>query len=1255
MRYFFPITISAALILAGCLEDNGEPKGLALTVHNGGAELIFDLDAKPLAEIPFPNDVATIVDPTSPTGKRLNVSLLGATKLEQTIRAKANRLDGFGTYAPITVQFNKLLDLQNILDRHVGPAPDYSDDAVYLVNIEPKSDEYGKFTFLDMGSGNFPATMKDPTKYFDFDTRRNGSNFLFESVQEVDSNGNGVLDPEEDTDDDDVWDSPNTLTPGADPLEWRQLLDFYERETNTLIIHPVDALRPATRYAVVLTSALVDDDGKPVNSPFKYINHTRQTDDLSALKVILPKNLPARFDENLKDVRFAWSFTTQSSTLELEAIRAGMYGHGPLASLDKDFPPDMTMIHKIKGRSTPGESDLVTVLPTIVLQFIFDILADGLSEQGKTEFLDTYKYVDYLVSGSMRTPYFLLDQDGHRGTPEEIANNVNQFDDDESFDIDLNNGRATVGEDELTFWCAIPKTTEGRKPPFPVVLYGHGYGSSRAEFLGFASANARLGLASCGLDAAGHGLILPSDFIIDDTISNLLDRANLTNLFTSIAHNRARDLNNDGRPDSGGDFWTADIFHTRDIVRQSVVDHMQLIRMMRSWDGVKRFPDKVDENDPFVKARRDLVAGFDANQDGKGEIAGDFNGDGIVDLGGEQPYYAWGASLGGILSPILAGIEPAVRAGAPNSGGAGLLDIGHRSTQGGVPEAVILPLLGPALIGRPERKWDSSTNEWIFDGTVHLEWLATSVNSAVYTHFATIEGVAEGDRITLRNLEREKHPEIVDAKTLKSHTIVRDGSFRTAIGSSAESATDRQRMLGFDPLFNSSAALSRLDAPVAGLNSSYFRQTGGRIHPAFTKVTASLDATFDDAPGDGFNADSFLVRSAGVITAPTSANYTFKVIVDGYAELRIDNIRIANGRDGEFTGTSRFEAGVPKQINLNFTQETAPGSVSVLWSAADVDEAVIPASALATHVAMSDAEVAEFAKHNVTSRGGDALKYGDEIVIEIRGIDGQLKQTIDTFGIDTVFENVIYPKGTRLAAIRDGYGLKRQTPEMRRFLGLAQHLVDAGDPAVYGQTYHKHPLQFPYEKNPNFRVGNTNMLFIPTAGDSAVPVATGYAMARIGGVLDYEKIDPRYGMSQNQYLIENFVFEGIYWLDRFPDYPHAIFDHDDIDGGLYEDDKFPERGNDPNADAAKPLLATIQTERGVSAMRVPYQNVEGNHGIFLPEPTIPFDIEAFMANQLSYFFAHGGEEITDDPCLSDYSLESCDWYDKEAWQRPVIE
>ena len=42
----------------------------------------------------------------------------------------------------------------------------------------------------------------------------------------------------------------------------------------------------------------------------------------------------------------------------------------------------------------------------------------------------------------------------------------------------------------------------------------------------------------------------------------------------AILSGRAEDLNGDGTPDSGGDFWTSYVFHTRDSVRQSAVDHL---------------------------------------------------------------------------------------------------------------------------------------------------------------------------------------------------------------------------------------------------------------------------------------------------------------------------------------------------------------------------------------------------------------------------------------------------------------------------------------------------------------------------------------------------------------------------------------------------------------------------------------------------------------------------------------------------------
>lgn len=1247
------ICAACGLLSAGCLENNAMPEGLRLSMNNGGAEVIFNVEARPLPEVPFPNDIAMIVDPASPTGQRLNVSMVAPTELESQIREKANRLDGFGTMGPITVQFTRPLNLHNIIERHVEPVPDLTNDAVYLVNVDPKSPEYGQLAVLDMGSGNFPVTLRDPTKYFDFDPRRQGTNLVFESVTEVDLNGNGILDPYEDTDDDGVWDTPNTLDPGADPLDWRQMLEFYERESNTLIIRPVDVLASGTRYAVVLTSALLDEDGNPVNSPFEYVNHTRQTPDLEPLRQILPAALPSRFTPQLENVRFAWTFTTQSSTLELETIRAGLYGHGPMSWLSSEFPAELSMIHQIKGEPR-ADGPLITRMPQIALQFIIDTLAEDLSDEGKAAMMDSFTNIDYFVSGSMTTPYFLVDRDGLKGTPDQIARNRGQFDDDESFDVDPNTGRAAVGKDELTFWCSIPKTTEARKPPFPVVIYGHGYGSARVEFLGFAGAAARLGLASCSLDAAGHGLVLPNDIKDDPTLPTILRAANLENLIAVLEQNRARDLNNDGERDSGGDFWTADIFHTRDILRQTVVDHMHFVRMMRSWDGTKRFPNEPNLSDPFVAAASQIVAGFDANGDGEGEIAGDFNGDGIVDLGGEQPYYAWGQSLGGIVAPIVAGVDPAVRATAPVAGGAGLLDIGMRSSQSGVPEAVILPLMGPGLIGRPELHWNATANVWQPSGNIDLEWLITSVNRVQYIRFATLTNMEEGDRIILRNLEREAKPELVEPDKLQSRAAVRNGVFRTAIATSATTATERHYALGFDTALSANNLFGRMSDPDQGLKAEYFRRRDGRVYPADASVTPDINFDFSlEQPVDGANPNSFGARFEGIITPPSEGRYTLQLTVAGRGEVFINNKRIIQQRNG--TGSEPVTLNGPTPIRVEYWAENTPGTLKLEWSSSELPLEVVPTSSLTTHLPLTSEEQDELNKRTITSLGGDARDFGDTLVIEVYGVNGQLKHRVDTFERDTIFENIVYPKGTPLAALRDGYGLKRQTPDFRRFLGLAQHLVDAADPGVWARTFHRAPLKFPYETNPNFRTGETNALYIPTTGDSSVPVSTGYAMARAGGVLNYRDIDPRYGKSANQYLIDNFVFEGVYWLDRFLQYPGALFDHDDLDNGQFVSPRLPERGFEVNLDATSPLRATVRTSRGVSALRSPYLNERGEHGFFLPDPTRPFDIDGFMANQVALYFAYGGEQLSDDPCLAVYDLSECAWYDSENWAAPVIE
>ena len=62
------------------------PEGLRETPDGPGPVVKVDWDARPLPDIPFPNDLATTVSRHSPTGLRLNVPLAAKTEMERHAR-----------------------------------------------------------------------------------------------------------------------------------------------------------------------------------------------------------------------------------------------------------------------------------------------------------------------------------------------------------------------------------------------------------------------------------------------------------------------------------------------------------------------------------------------------------------------------------------------------------------------------------------------------------------------------------------------------------------------------------------------------------------------------------------------------------------------------------------------------------------------------------------------------------------------------------------------------------------------------------------------------------------------------------------------------------------------------------------------------------------------------------------------------------------------------------------------------------------
>jgi hypothetical protein len=193
------------------------------------------------------------------------------------------------------------------------------------------------------------------------------------------------------------------------------------------------------------------------------------------------------------------------------------------------------------------------------------------------------------------------------------------------------------------------------------------------------------------------------------------------------------------------------------VVRQTLVDHLQFIRILRHFNG-------------------DRYWDMDLNGDGKNELMGDFDADGHVDFGGPgRKYYAWGQSLGGFISALLGAIEPSINAVAPISGAGGLTDVAIRSQNFGVPEAVMLPMMGPFVLGNPAE-----------DGKLKFEFLLADVVFQKKLPIKVTDKANPGDRVVLKNLRNGKEADAV---------IPADMKFRLAISCDALTATEKRPVL----------------------------------------------------------------------------------------------------------------------------------------------------------------------------------------------------------------------------------------------------------------------------------------------------------------------------------------------------------------------------------------------------------------------------------------------------------------------------
>lgn len=709
--------LSAAFLLTSC--PSSSPDGIH-PAEPARTTVKYDLFHSPLPEIPYPNDIAVRPDNTSATGRRVNASMLAPTGFERRTRELIDELDGWGTMQPISIPFTGPLDVNSILAGHRDADYNTSNDVIYLINIDRDSHEFGQVHHLDLGEGNFPVILEQRTGYGPNDPRGETLSLLFEEADE-DTNGDGILDPWEDTDADGTLDVPNYLpgaSPAPDDLAGRAdaLMGFYERETNTLIAWPLVPLRERTTYAVVVTRRLLDEGGEPVGSPFGWIHHIDQTEALRPLpEVLMPLGL------DLDDVAFAFTYTTQSVEAPIIAVRDGLYGHGLQSHLAEEFPPEVKSLFSLRDADVfpdaqlhllPGETweEALRIVNEMLLGEPTDTYAASLLLEGQ-------RYVDYFVIGSFDSPQLFARTDENG---EVLPYN------DQVWPPDLDRVSAEATRQTLNFTLAVPRrevSVRADGQPAPVVILLHGHGGQRFDAMQWSAYFCKAGLAVLAIDGPSHGIEL--DEVMRSVVDGLIGSFGISGAATAILSDRSLDENGDGTTDSGIDFWTAYMFHTRDMVRQFVLDTMQVVRVLRGFDGARSWSLDIDD---------DGVPDLDG-------LAGDFDGDGILDVGGDAPIMVSGGSLGGMMTMLMGSLEPEVEAIAPIVGGGTLATIGIRSTNGGAKVGFMLRAMSPIYLG--------TTDE---SGTMLIETLVPDLIDQAIVPLAETTGVEGGDTLVVENL-----------------------------------------------------------------------------------------------------------------------------------------------------------------------------------------------------------------------------------------------------------------------------------------------------------------------------------------------------------------------------------------------------------------------------------------------------------------------------------------------------------------------
>jgi hypothetical protein len=405
--------------------------------------------------------------------------------------------------------------------------------------------------------------------------------------------------------------APGVNKPG-DRISTEEVI--YDPTTNTVYAKPAVPLDQHAQYLFVVTDAIKDTAGAAVMADTAFTGCMRGSSSYCQRLANAVSNISTAPHALIA----ASLFTTMSATAWLEHARDDLQFVPPLTSI---VPNGTFSIANLTGLTLHQQTGS---LPVTFTDFPLPVTSTLLAGVGS------------LTIGSFLSPNFLGADQTIAPAPTNPA-------------LPIPSAVTQVYFNVLT--PASPKPPAG----YPVVIVGHGLGDSR--FGGptvIAPVLARAGFATVAINVVGHGFGPLSTVVFTDANGNTT---------TLSAGGRGIDLNGDGiiESDEGCPVLGPIGFGTRDCLRQTVVDLMQLVHAIQQ--------------------------GIDLDDDGKS------------DLDASHIYYA-GQSLGAMTGAIFVAMEPSVRAAALNVGGGTEMDVARWSVAAHTLAVQPLALRMPSLLNQ---------------------------------------------------------------------------------------------------------------------------------------------------------------------------------------------------------------------------------------------------------------------------------------------------------------------------------------------------------------------------------------------------------------------------------------------------------------------------------------------------------------------------------------------------------------------------